>query len=86
MDATTVAVDLAKTVFEVAMANAQWHIVGAAATESGAVRALPRGDGADARRDGGVRDGALLGPRRAAARPPRDAVAAGVRAAVRAPE
>jgi transposase len=28
MDATTVAVDLAKTVFEVAIANAQWQIVG----------------------------------------------------------
>jgi Transposase len=28
MDATTVAVDVAKTVFEVAIANHQWHIVG----------------------------------------------------------
>jgi transposase len=28
MDATTVAVDLAKTVFELALANAQWHLVG----------------------------------------------------------
>ena len=28
MDATTVAVDLAKTVFELAVANAQWHLVG----------------------------------------------------------
>jgi transposase len=28
MHATTVAVDLAKTVFELAFANAQWHIVG----------------------------------------------------------
>lgn len=27
MDATTVAVDLAKSVFELAMANAQWHVV-----------------------------------------------------------
>src|SRR5262245_9138529 len=27
MDATTVAVDVAKTVFEVAVANRQWHIV-----------------------------------------------------------
>ena len=27
MHATTVAVDLAKTVFELAFANAQWHIV-----------------------------------------------------------
>jgi hypothetical protein len=27
MHATTVAVDLAKTVFELARANAQWHIV-----------------------------------------------------------
>ena len=27
MDATTVAVDLAKTVFEVAIANRQWHII-----------------------------------------------------------
>ena len=27
MDATTVAVDVAKTVFEVAIANRQWHIV-----------------------------------------------------------
>lgn len=27
MDATTVAVDLAKTVFELAIANAQWHVV-----------------------------------------------------------
>ena len=27
MDATTVAVDLAKTVFELALANAQWHVV-----------------------------------------------------------
>ena len=28
MDATTVAVDLAKTVFELALANAQWRLVG----------------------------------------------------------
>jgi transposase len=28
MDATTVAVDLAKTVFELAIANAQWRVVG----------------------------------------------------------
>lgn len=27
MDATTVAVDVAKTVFEVAIANRQWHII-----------------------------------------------------------
>ncbi|MEW6323151.1 MAG: IS110 family transposase, partial [Acidobacteriota bacterium] len=27
MDATTVAVDLAKSVFELAMANAQWQVV-----------------------------------------------------------
>ncbi len=28
MDATTVAVDLAKSVFELAIANAQWRLVG----------------------------------------------------------
>jgi hypothetical protein len=27
MDATTVAVDLAKTVFELALANAEWYLV-----------------------------------------------------------
>ena len=42
MDATTVAVDLAKTVFELAIADAQWRISGASAPESDAVRAVSR--------------------------------------------
>ena len=28
MDATTIGVDLAKTVFELALANAAWHVIG----------------------------------------------------------
>ena len=73
MDATTVAVDLAKTVFELAIADVQWHI--------GARQRLNRTqfarflvERADARGDGGVRHRTLLGARRAGARPSRHAV------------
>jgi hypothetical protein len=67
MDATTVAVDLAKTVFELALANAQWRDL-APAPESRSVRALSRAESPDTYRHGGLRDGALLGARCAAAR------------------
>lgn len=83
MDATTAAVHLAKTVFEIALANAQWPVTGRQRLARAGF-GLPDGDGADSCRDGSMRDGALLGPRRAATRPPRNAGASGVCAAVRA--
>ena len=42
MDATTVAVDLAKSVFELAIADPQWHIVERKRFNRTAVHALPR--------------------------------------------
>ena len=64
MDATTVAVDLAKTVFEVAIANRSgisWLVI----DSTGAVHAFPRRDVADPRRDGSVWHRPLLGAGRA---------------------
>jgi hypothetical protein len=42
MDATTVAVDLAKDVFQVALANRAGRIIERSATHAAAIRALPR--------------------------------------------
>jgi hypothetical protein len=80
MDATTVAVDLAKTVFELAIANGQWRIV----SRTRLNRAPFTRFLAEIPSTHVVTEacGALLGTRCAAARPPRDAGAAGLRAAV----
>ena len=85
MDATTVAVDLAKDVFEVATANRAGRILERKRLTRRQfevfVDALPAGtDG----RDGSLRDGALLGPPLSGARASRAAVAGPVREALRA--
>jgi hypothetical protein len=40
MDATTVAVDVAKSVFELAIANAEWRVTAHPSSQSAAVHAL----------------------------------------------
>ena len=46
MDATTVAVDLAKDVFQVALANRAGRVIGASRLSASAIRAIPeRGGG-----------------------------------------
>ena len=54
MDATTVAVDLAKTVFELALANAQWRVVSRQRLNRAQFAPIPRPDVADPPRDGGL--------------------------------
>src|SRR5262245_1506975 len=83
MDATTVAVDLAKTVFELAIANAEWRIIAHQRLNRAQFTRFSDPDGTDARRDGGLWYGAPLGSGRAGTRPPCDAPAARVRAPVR---
>ena len=84
MDATTVAVDLAKSVFELAIANTRWRVVVAPATQPRTVRPLSRADAADPCGDGGVWHRPLLGAGCPATRPSRHPRAPGVRAALRA--
>ena len=84
MDATTVAVDLAKDVFEVALANRAGRIVGPPTADASAVRALRRhARGRNDGGDGGLRHGARLGSALSGARARRPAAPRAVRPALR---
>ena len=86
MDATTVAVDLAKTVFELAIANAQWRVVSRQRLNRAQfARYLTQTSPTHLVMEA-CSMAHFLGAPRAAARPPSHARAAGVCAAICPPE
>jgi len=86
MDATTIGVDLSKTVFELAVANTAWRVIGRKRFTRLQFRTVLGDSPGGARRDGGVRHGPSLGSGRARPRPSRDLVAAPVRTPLRPAE